>query len=162
MFSFFERISSHSQLQTNMSSAWGNKETEYSWWYSYHQCLWCLECSRRFLLETERLSENDRYNREINSKNPNTKNKRGILAFISQMSSPQWKHKPQRASISWFRFTFISFNIIIFFQVTQAGCVPFQRISKPPCCRIVSWLFPVKIQILEGKGCLSIGLKYGQ
>ena len=89
MFSFLNESPHILNHKPNMSSAGGNKETEYSWWHSYHQCLWCLECSRRFLLETERLSENDRYNREINSKNPNTKNKRGILAFISQMSSPQ-------------------------------------------------------------------------
>ena len=94
MFSFFERISSHSQPQTKYEQRrrkQRNRVLLEFWWYSYHQGLWCLECSRRFLLETERLSDNDQHNRVINStsKNPNTKNKRGILAFISQMSSPQ-------------------------------------------------------------------------
>ena len=41
MFSFLNESPHILNHKPNMSSAGGNKETEYSWWYSYHQCLWC-------------------------------------------------------------------------------------------------------------------------
>ena len=71
MFSFFERISSHSQPQTKYEQRRRKQR---------NRVLLVVFLSSMFVVP----SENDRYNREINSKNPNTKNKMGILACISQ------------------------------------------------------------------------------